>query len=777
MTNASATAARTAFDAHFRRHLAATVAMMALAAPGAALAQSGQAPSAASTLADDNVIVVTAQKRAESIQQVPATIQAFTSAKLENVGIRSLDDLTMVTPGLTMPRVGAGVTPYIRGIGTAVAGGGQEGAVAVYVDGTYLLDSSALSLDTSNVERIEVLKGPQGTLFGRNATGGMVNVITKDPSQQFGGNVRVYGGNYKRYGGDFYVTGGLAEDVSANLSMAVERQDEGFGRNIFPNPIGGSHKINFRNLFTTRGKVQWDNGDTRLLLSADYTYRQDDAGYSATLFPGSLGIDGAFIYGGCVAGGGSDADCRAAAIAGATRRPTTGFNDVNSNVTTRAYNRSYGGYLRFEHDFGAAKFLSLSSYRHDRVQIRFDNDYTPVAATDVLSYGFTNESFTQEFQLSSNTDSPFSWIGGLYYLWAKGGTTPRVTGLAIGAPIPGIAPDGVSYLQIFGDIRTRSYAAFAEVNYKLTDALKLTLGGRFTRDERRSFGGQEIGAIDPSAPGGVTPVFITADQKKNFQKFTWRAVAQYAITDDVNVYGSYNVGFKSGNFNAASALDPAVQPETIDAYEVGLKSQLFDRRLTFNAAGFYYDYSNLQLLVPSGVGTRIENAAKARIKGVEFDANYRVNSLLTLYGSLSRLWTKYISYPAAATYEPTGFGGNMLVVQDVSGNRLAKTPNLTFNLGGLLTVPTSVGKVSATANWSYTGEIHWDPDGRLRQDPYSLVNASLGWQSLNEALGLKFSVRNLTNAQYCLFCTAVGIADLYGAGQPRTFTAEVTYKF
>ncbi|WP_340317377.1 TonB-dependent receptor [Rhizorhabdus argentea] len=718
------------------RHLYGKMSVAALILGGA----SGQAIAQAQTPAtaqDSGIeeIVVTAQKRSENLQDVPISIQAFNNSSLERAGVRQIENLPNIVPGITIGRSAGGSSIFIRGVGATDSASGQESPVSTYVDGVYMQSVWSNNAALKNVERVEVLKGPQGTLFGRNATGGLIHVVTRDPSSTSGGEMSFTAGNYQTYEVSTYATTGIAEGLAADVTGYVRRQERGYGKNLIT-----GNDANFNNEATVRTKWQYKSGDTNITASADYSDIDDTRGLNRNIVPGATGV-GRSTYSGS-------------------------YYDVKHNVDFSRKTRAYGGSLTVDQDLGSASLTSISAARWDRSHFIFDNDIGPAPITvgDII---YTTKTLSQELRIASAPSDGISWIGGLFYFRSNAGADLSV----LAGPSKILAAHFVSQLV------TNSYSAFGEVGIPMFGQGKLTLGGRYTSDRRTVSGLIGLNRL----PG----------LKASWKQPTWRIVYDHHVNDDVMFYAGYNRGFKSGNFNILPANQPAYAPEKIDAYEIGIKTNLLDDRVRFNMSAFYYDYRDLQVRIISALTTKTINAASARIKGVEGELTAKVLPGLTLSAAGAYVHADYSSFKAAPDYRPAvigqfcpgvtsgapSSGGNCLYGIDASGRQLIRSPRFSGNVGATLVVPSSAGDFTADARLSYRDSFPWEPAGRIRAPAATLVNASLTWNSKDSGLSVSVRGDNIFGEKYQIYGGSVDAGDFYSAGAPGIYSVTVGFKF
>ena len=698
-------------------------------------------------------VIVTAQKRAESQQDVPISIQTVTGDLLEQIGITNTDDLGVMVPGLQMAQGGIANVAFIRGLGNQDASGAQEGSVATYVDGMWFGSVTGSALTFHNIERVEVLKGPQGTLFGRNTTGGVINIITKDPSHDPVFDVSLGYGNYDTVRAGLYGSGGLSESLAADISVHYSDQGEGYGDN---QATGG--EVNQReDEFSLRTKWKYGSDSFSAMFSAAYEEFSDDMGYARAMPDGgSVSVNGEF----------APSDRRDVFL------DSEPIADFESTTFT----------LRLEKRFENFDLVSITGYKDDDLQSLADNDSSGAFILDA-DIDFGNESTTQEIQILSNdAEASLTWQAGLYYLDQSAFGYYEI----IGPGAAGILGPGVTLesLRFGGDIDTESIAGYGEITWNLSDDTRLTGGLRYTDDTREISGiiAQPF-AIDgngfskePSS-GIDLGAIPSPDQKASFDEMTYRVVLDHHLRDNLMLYASYNRGFRSGNFNTVAPADPAFAPELLDAYEVGFKSELLDRRVRFNGAAYFYDVTDLQFQVLEGVSTVIVNAAEAEIKGFEFDVLFRATDDLDLEFAAAYMDGEYTSFPTATSNVPTPTAPtNTTLVVDATGNQLAGAPELLVTGAARYTVEGDSGDYSFSLRATYNDGYPWEPDGRLEQDSYTIVNLSAGWRARSDKWGIRVNARNLLDEDYSVTTRAqAGLGDFYASGSPRTYYVTIDY--
>jgi iron complex outermembrane receptor protein len=682
-------------------------------------------------------IVVTAQRRAENQQEVPIAVTTLTAAEIEGAGVGGTDQLRIATPGLMFTTQQRSSQIFIRGVGSQSTGAGDEGAVATYVDGVYYPSSWGNVFSFNNIERVEVLKGPQGTLFGRNATGGLIHIITREPSSDFSSRVGVSYDNFDTVEGNLYATGGT-DVVAADIAAYVAHQSEGWGDDL---TNGGD--VNRKREHAVRTKIAWTpTEDDRVTLSFDYSKNESDIGLIRVPIPGHVATGG-------VTNPGSIYD-----FVGNFRR----FDDTAIKL--------YGGALKYERDLGAASLSILAAYRREDSAYKFDSDGTPATLVHSDLHEKT-ESVQTEVLLTGSTGK-LDWTTGLFLF-----NSDSSFYLTQGSVLPTLQWEG------FRKQDTNSIAGFAQGTYAFTDSTRLTLGARYTRDKRNHSARDLALPGYPTAPAG-TPIF-TKQEDKTWGEWTYRISLDQDITDNAMMYVSYNRGFKSGVYNLSTPNQPVVDPETIDAYEIGLKSEWFDRMLRFNVAAYKYKYKDIQLQQVAVGGALLFNAAEGDVKGVDVELQWAprlATGNLTISTGASFLDATYDSFPGAPISTPNPAGGNITTSGDAAGNDMTRSPPITANFGIEYSLPVAAGELGFNANYYYNDGFYFEPDNRVKQDAYSIVNAQIAYSFGPD---LRYRVRlfgkNLGDEEYFNSVTEFAFGDQAVPGQPRTYGIGIDVNF
>lgn len=684
-------------------------------------------------------IVVTAQKRKENLQRVPISVTAVTAAAAEAGGISGMQDISLVTPGLHFTQAVGNATPFVRGIGTQAVGAGQEPSVATYIDGVYLAAMPGAMFSFNNIERIEVLKGPQGTLFGRNATGGLIQIITKDPSATPEAKIRFGFGNFNKWETNFYAGGGLSDTVAADIALYSTEQGKGWGKNL-----ATGKDVNKTRETSVRSKwVVKPSTDTKVTLIADYGKSNSSEGVAVRPIYESKPALGAYYTG--------------------------GFWDVNSNFDPKRTMEQSGVSAKIEHDFDTTKFVSITSYRDVRASQGFDQDVTPTPGV-VVTLNSHETAITQELQLQSKGDGPFNWIFGGFFFDSDAKNQPvdiKIYPAVTHAP-------GLVNIEAFGYQKTQSLAAFAQGTWALSTDTNVTAGLRYTKDTRKA-GGYDLVHLTFIPADQLHPY---AEQKSSVGKPTWRLAIDHQLSKEAMVYASYNRGFKSGTYNLEHLTDPALRPEKLDALEVGSKLDLLDRRLRINSSVFYYDYSDIQLTRTEAGVQKLLNAGSGKSYGLDVELTAKVTPKWTVRSSVELLNAHYTSFPSASLVTPNATGGNTITSFDAKGKQMIRTPSSTFELSSDYVVDLDSG---ATLKYSgtYYHNSGWYPeaDNRIKQAAYNLLSGQVAWVSPTGQYSVRLWGRNLTNAKVYAQLSEQALNDGGSVTAPRTFGVSLDIDF
>ena len=714
-----------------------TCAALALVPCTEAYAQSGEASATAGGAGE---IVVTAQRREESLRDVPISVSAVSSEMLDQAGVDNSRELGMTVPGLRVEASGAFVQPTIRGITTVLTGPATASNIATYVDGVYQTTMTGAIYALPDVRSVEVLKGPQGTLFGRNATGGAILINTRAPNlTDVEGMLSASYGRFDNVTLKAYFNGPVIEDrLAAGFTGFYEHRGP-YKRNLLTGKLSGDEDT-----ILVRGKlrfVPWEGAD--FTLTGLYSRRDDFASIKNTNYRGN----------------------NAARAVLPASQIASGPYEYSTNEDPYAKVNMWSVSLRGNIEVGPGTLTTTTAYIKSDGELLSDLDNSPRALVKVVN-PFFNESFQQEFVYATDKIGRFSGLAGFFFYKNSGGFDPVNIN---------------NFLQsIYTRERTTAYAGFAEVNFDVTNRISLTGGIRYSNETQRARAQLVLGS--PVEPDPIAPLGVP----KTFDAWTPRVSVLFRATDRTNFYATYSQGFKSGLFNASGRQAIPVNPEEVKSYEVGVKSDEL-RNVSLTLAGFYYDYTNLQqtaIVQINGTPTQIvTNAAQSEIYGAEFNGTLRVTPEFTLIGGATYLHARYINYPGAVVLipGPTGFGNIQAGGPngiDISGNTMIRSPEWSGNLTASYVAETSIGQVKAAATVFASTKFFLEVGNRIVQPKYALVNATLGIAP--KALGgVEISLwgKNLTNRAVLYGQNLSANGDIVNYNLPRTYGVEVSYKF
>ncbi|MGX5915059.1 TonB-dependent receptor [Aliidiomarina sp. Khilg15.8] len=703
-------------------------------------------------------IQVTARRSVENLQEVPVAVSSFGEADMERVGLEDITELQQRVPNTTL-QVSRGtnstLTAYIRGIGQQDPLWGFEPGVGVYIDDVYIARPQGAVLEVFDVERVEVLRGPQGTLYGKNTIGGAMKYVTKrltgDNELRVQGTVGSYGQR------DLKVSGqtALTDDFYVGAAFATLNRD-GFGEYINT----GDDNYN-KELMTGRLSALWTPGDTlSVSFSADRTVDDSNSrgGYRLTT----------------------------SQVTG--QEPLGDVFDSNTAMPVDNKVETEGASITVDWEMSPAwMFKSVTAIREGYTDTNIDFDSTP-EPTLLIPAIYEDDQFTQEFQFNYSSAN-FNMVSGLYFYEGE------ACGM-FGTILGGL---GVT-VENSGCVDTSSQAVFGQGTWDLADNWSLTLGGRYTQDDKEAdvYRALFLGIKYPEDDATLLAVNSDFTTEADWSRFSPHASVRYTVNRDLMYYASYSNGFKSGgvDMRADVSLNPDADqpydPEIVDTFEVGMKAELLDRRLRLNAAVFYSDYQDMQVTVQravdAGVASQVLNAADATVQGFE------IESVLSATDNLS--FNATIGFIDADFDEVAFFNPETQQVEDVSGLwSFANTPEWSANLGFTQDFRTRWGDVVWSGNWAYRSDTQiFEVPSMLDMDAYSLVNTSVVWYSNDGRWNAGLHVKNLFDKEYRLAgynfaaprdadgnITGPGLGGedtIVGYyGDPRTVSFTVGYRF
>lgn len=791
-----------------RLQVAATLSATAMTASfltAPVFAQAGGASDA--SYADDSVIIVTAQRRSEALEQVPMTVSVINQEMMAASGVTSLRDIANVTSGFQLGQSGAFPSPAVRGITTIVNGTSFENNVAVYIDGFYEVAAQALNIDLPNVDSIQVLKGPQGTLYGRNATGGAILLNTITPGKEWEGKAELTYARFDDKRASGYVAGPLSDRIGISIAGYTRRSD-GYMKLVsrtVPGKIDGNAAPLKQD--SIRAKLHVDMTDSlRATLGYNYTYTSDAKANMFSVFENVS----AFYN-----------------LPGGATRPTelgTAAWDIGAEISTRAHQ----GTAKLELDTAIGTLTSYTGYTSFHPTTSFDFDGSYINSRWSTSE-FRQKTFQQALDYSISAIENFDLIVGGNYFTDKVRTRdphiPSYVNVSAAPLDPGTTPPTLASLVQNEDRRfsqkKEAWAVYADATFHLGD-LAINLGGRYSKETQDVSGVSyclfNCTATNSTVIDGVTYLFPPSSRRSTYKKFTPRASLRYEIAPRTNVYASYSKGFRSGAWNASLPLLPAgpaawddADQETIDAFEVGFKTA--GSRGRFELSGFYYDYKNLQVsyttLVGTATATIVTNAPSAEIYGVEGSFDYELFNNFTVRGSATWLHARYgdnFIFDNQTGVDPNVIGinqndnplktfGNASQRQDLSGLQMARAPDFSANFGADYFIPNGDGGLRLAANAKYTDSYVvtnpavWGPalvgtqfaefarKQRFRQGNYVLLNASVTWTDPGDSYYVRIWGNNLTDHKYRLHYTGTAFGTYSPMAEPLTYGVTVGYKF
>ena len=693
----------------------------------------------ASGAADLGDIVVTAQKRSQTLQSVPVAATAVTGEALTQKGVTTLIDLPAIAPSLNVTSAYGNTSPEmtLRGVGAASFDKNVETAVATYIDEVVLNLSTSKLGQLFDLQRVEVLRGPQGTLYGKNSTGGAINFVTTRPDGTTGGNGSLTISRFGTYDVSLGAQTALTDTLSVRVS-GVRRYSDGYTFNTLT-----GKRLNDADDWAGRLGLRYKDGGVDAYLKVFFDRSTTNG---VAYYPQGVNADG-------------------------SPRPNgsnrlTGYEppadiDVVAASPTPSKVRNHGATLNLDIDLGGVTLTSVSGYLKSKADYRFDTDESPFDVVDVnhLSNG---EQFSQEVRLASPDGGALTWIVGAAYFYQKqlGGLVANFPGFGLTTPLD----------QRF-DERTNSYSGFIDGTYHFSDQFELFAGARVTSDHKK---------IRQTGKGNfVATVPATYDQSgsASWTKPSYRVGVNFKPASGTLIYASYNHGYRSGEYdvgfitNTAQIATP-VAPEYVDNYEAGLKTNAFDNHLRLSTAAFYTVYKDQQLSItpPGGICCSRVNAGKARVFGIEVEGLARFSDNFDLNFSGTILDSKYLEFRPSAT-------------QDFSGASLGRAPKYQLRLAPEYRYPAASGEFFLAPEVQFTGKQRTqttvDAFGQDIQGAYTVVNGQLGYRDADGRFSAFVFVKNATNKRYMTYFANVGataINQIFYAA-PRTFGVTLTGKF
>jgi len=817
-------------------------------------------------------IVVTAQKRAENVQDVPIAISAFTANTLKERAVANVAALSNISPNVSLdagtPFSGSTevLSAYIRGIGANDFAFNIDPGVGVYLDGVYLARSVGANQDLLDVERIEVLKGPQGTLFGRNTIGGAISIVTRDPAKKFGFQGDLTTGSFRRLQARGIIDVPITDSLFSSISFGILNRKgyqkrepfpggTGYGIDAYDQYLAADHKTGTRqggdNSYNLRGKLKWDNGSRfRATISADYSNYNQEATPNSVLsvystapgnnlfvppagttgIPGTAldptatnGVNFAGIYNFCIGATASEiADRNATNLCG-PRFGVGGYNTLPGLASVNVDGDPTNDRLPFDNRFVSTKkdvsyangndfdilrvggiagtleydltdnllLKSITAYRQMNWKAGMDLDNSPLNML-LTSFRMHQKQFSQEVQLLGNAfDKKLNYVLGGYYFKESGNLHDFVT-----------FPAGLLQVDGPNDLWTRNYAFFGQVDFRPSELLGFTVGGRYTHEDKRFQGFQSdddglnyklFNCVPPSEainqacglgfpdPNNPFRYYVPGVNHKHFNNFSPKLGVQLHPTDRIMAYGSWSKGYKTGGWTTRLSnplpYAPGFGPEHAETFEVGVKSSLLDRRLQLNAAAFTTKYRGIQLNFQQGASPVVQNAGDARIKGFEIEATVAPGGGFSVQGSVGYTDAYYTTVDPEALVAPTALQAGVY-----DGAPLPKTPHWKVNVGPRYEYRLGNGACFVlVGDYTHTTSLRNDTEGTflLNRDPTDVVDASLTYRAPGDRYELTIGGTNITNERYLV----TGQAQLAGGitygtwNRPAEWYARLGVKF
>jgi len=742
-------------------------------------------------------VVVTAQKRSENVNDVPIAINAFSGDALERAGVKSMADLAIKTPGLVYDTLVNYAVIFIRGVGTDAFIPSADLSVAPYIDGVYFPISFGLARSLGEVERVEVLKGPQGTLFGRNSTGGAISITTRQPSDTF--TVKA-SSSYERFNESnsrLYASGPLTDALSVSAAVIYNTRDD------YYDPVAGlsydelqPYKEQGVNVSARWLPAEWF--DARL---SGYYFKSEGVGTSllACLQPSALGA---------VLGMSCAADYK-----------------TNTNLDNTAFSELKAGALTLQFFPGSFDVKSITSYQDTNGQSLVDFDGSNANLVEFGGDGTKKENqpqlfgeiFSQELQLISNGDSPWSeqleWIFGLYYLdstvgydqvgFAVAGLNNGLSGLVDGGvPLPvdlsAISPllDVVGALLspldeaaqasvlVTGSLDTIAQAAYTQATWSPLSWLDVTAGGRFQREKRRVYDTDL--AVRTRTLGQLSESNLLSYASEEFEETNFSPKLSVSVipSEGQLLYASFQKAFKSGSYNIVNLTQSPsfIRPETVSALELGVKSSLFERRLQVNAAIFQTEIEDLQsqfVSLLSGGVVQFQNAEQATVQGGDIDIQWAASEAWLITFGASYLHGRYDKFENAVGYTApsNGYAGLYSPDQNYSGNTIVRNPEVSASFGLNWHHAVPAGEINVSADYYFNDGFYYDAANQLEQEAYTMLNVRVTYSHTRSNIDVSLFGSNLEDTRYYIYQFQTDFGVVGKLAQPVSYGVSLKWEF
>ena len=730
-------------------------------------------------------IIVTAQKREESLQETPISVTAFTAEAIEALGFRQSVDITAQTPNYSVgyPNGDTGVpAPFIRGVGLNDFGVLNQGPIASYLDETYISSNAAQIFQLLDVERVEVLRGPQGTLYGRNATGGAVNFVSRKPTKESNGMLRAGLGSWgtRKFEAAY---GAPISDTAAYRAAVLKTDSDGWLKNRFTgNDQNGIDEFAWRLLVETQPSDAWD-----LLLNMHGGATKSDAVQYRHLgvwdAEGNMCSNADILAGLCADIFGYSEEASYTTLTGVSAPATPGYDEGNYDFEATNDTSFWGISLTVDWSLNDYLITSITSF--DEVD-DFRPEETDDGPNDILTgeLAVDQQSFSQELRISGGNDQR-TWIAGFYYLSDEAtdhtafdilrAFRPFTIGDDVNCSAPAGNPGGFCPEQFVFKTKTgtqqdiTSYALFFDTSIQLSDRWKLSAGLRYSDEDIEH---DSYFFFDEPESGNPVQAGFPAQSSNDFNNVSGRLLLDADLRDGLMVYGGLTSGFKAGGIFSTSDGIRTYDEEQLLSYEVGFKSALSDGRVRFNGSWFYYDYEDLQVyaFVVGGDGlaySTISNAADADISGAEFEFQWLPSDNLFISLGLGFLSTEYQDF--------------VLPDADYSGNDIPMSPSVTVN--GLIQYDIPLNdqsNLTIQTSFNYQDEVWFDAlnNPLLSEDSYWILNGRIAWTSSDRKWDVAAFGRNLGGQEYMVYAFDLSFFGFNEEmiGTPRMFGVEASYR-
>lgn len=742
-------------------------------------------------------VVVTAQKRVENVNDVPIAISAFSGDSLERSGVKTMADLAIKTPGLVYDTLVNYAVIFIRGVGTDAFIPSADLSVAPYIDGVYFPISFGLARSLGEVERVEVLKGPQGTLFGRNSTGGAISITTRQPSEYLTIKASTSYERFDERNSRFYVSGPINDDFAVSAALIYNTRDD------YYDAVDG---LSYTELqpYRERGAnlaLRWQPEEWFEARVSGYYFDSQGVGTSllACLQPSALG-----------------------SALGISCAPDY---KANTNLDNTAFSELKAAALTMQFFPGPFDIKTITAYQDTNGQSLVDFDGSNANLVEFGGDGTQKENqpqlfgeiFTQELQFISNADSPWSdkleWIFGLYYLNSTvgydpvgfavaglnnglsglvGGGTPLPIDISVFNPFLDLLGNILSPLddvlqasvKVTGSLDTVSQAAYTQATWTPISWLDVTAGGRIQTEERRVYNANL--AARTQVVGEASDVTALSYPSESFKEsnFSPKLSVSVVPADGQLIYASYQRAFKSGSYNIVNLTESPtfIRPETVTAFELGIKSSLLDKRLQLNAAIFKTEIEDLQsqfVSLLSGGVVQFQNAELATVEGADFDIKWAASEAWLFTFGASYLDGVYNKFENAVGYTESnnGFAGLYSPSQTYSGNTIVRNPELTASFGANWHAAVPGGELDFNVDYYYNDGFYYDAANQLEQEAYTVLNARMTYSHMRSNIDVSLFASNLENSQYFIYQFQTDFGVVGKLAQPVSYGLGVKWAF